>query len=74
MTDSEDYTIWTAAIQNIWLTDRNCRLEEAVTLRDYYGRKYNWDKEIKKLVDKMISLAHGRNVDHLFLQRYVVRK
>ena len=64
--DSEDPAIWTLAIQNIWSTDRECRLEEALTLRDNYARKYNWAKQIKELVDRMISLAHGRNVDYLF--------
>ena len=39
-----------------------------MTLRDSYGRKYNWAKQIKELVDKMITLAHGRNVSCLFLQ------
>ena len=66
--DSEVPAIWTVAIQNILSKDRECRLEEAVTLRDSYSRKYNWAKQIKELVDKMISLAHGRNVNYLFLQ------
>ena len=64
--DSEDPAIWTVAIQNILSKDRECRLEEAVTLRDFYGRKYNWTKQIKELVDRMISLAHGRNVNYIF--------
>ena len=65
--DSEDHAIWTLAIQNIWSKDRECRLEEAVALRDSYGRKYDWAKQTKELVDRMISLAHGRNVGYLFL-------
>ena len=64
--DSEDPEVWTAAIQKIWSKDRKCRLEEAVTLRGYYGRKYNWAKQIKELVDKMIILAHGKNVNFPF--------
>ena len=72
--DSENPAIWTAAIQNIWSKDRECRLEEAVTLREFYGIKYNWAKQIKELVDKMISLAHGRNVNYLFLQRYIFKQ
>ena len=64
--ESEDPTVWTAAIQKIWNKDRECRLEEAVNLRDSYGRKYNWAKQIKQLVDKMISLTHGRNVNYVF--------
>ena len=65
--DSEDPAVWTVAIQNILSKDRECRLEEAVTLRDSYGRKYNWTKQIKELVDRMISLAHGRNVNYIFV-------
>ena len=72
--DSENPAIWTVAIQNIWSKDRECRLEEAVTLREFYGIKYNWAKQIKELVDKMISLAHGRNDNYLFLQRYIVKQ
>ncbi|CAH3029004.1 unnamed protein product, partial [Porites evermanni] len=56
--DSEDPAVWTVAIQNILSKDRECRLDEAVTLRDSYGRKYNWAKQIKELVDKMSSLTH----------------
>ena len=64
--ESEDPTEWTAAIQKIWNKDRECRLEEAVNLRDFYSRKYNWAKQIKELVYKMISLTHGRNVNYNF--------
>ena len=56
----------TLAIPNIWSKDRQCRLEEAVTLRDSYARKYNWAKQTKELVDRTINLAHGRNVDYVF--------
>ena len=66
MIDSEDPAVWTVAIQKLWSKDGKCRLEEAVTLRDSYGRKYNWAKQTRELVDKMISLAHGRNVNFLF--------
>ena len=64
--DSEDPAIWTVAIQNILSKDRECRLEEAVTLRDFYGRKYNWAKQMKELVDRMICLTYGRNVNYIF--------
>ena len=63
---SEDPAVWTAAIQKIWSKDRKCRLEEAVSLRDNYGRKYNWAKQIKELVDRMVSLTYGRNVNYIF--------
>ena len=63
---SEDPAVWTAAIQKIWSKDRKCRLEEAVSLRDNYGRKYNWANQIKELVDRMVSLTYGRNVNYIF--------
>ena len=63
--ESEDPTVWTAAIQKIWNKDGECRLEEAVKLRDNYDRKYDWAKQIKELVDKMISLTHGKNVNYI---------
>ena len=62
--ESEDTA--TLAIQNIWSKDGECRLEEAVTLRNSYVRKYNWAKQTKELVDRIINLAHARNVDYLF--------
>ena len=68
--ESEDPAVWTVAIQNIWSKDRKCRLEEAVTLRDSYGRKCNWAKQIKELVDQMISLAHGSNVNYSSVAHY----
>ena len=40
-------------------------LEETVKLRDNYDRKYDWAKQIKELVDKMISLTHGKNVNYI---------
>ena len=64
--DSDDPADWTVAIQKILSKDRECRLEEAVTLRDFYGRKYNWAKQMKELVDRMICLTYGRNVNYIF--------
>ena len=63
---SQDPAVWTSAIQKIWSKDRKCRLEEAVSLRDNYGRKYNWAKQIKELINRMASLTHGRNVNYIF--------
>ena len=57
--NSEDPADWTAAIQKLWDKDRKSRVEEVKTLRDLYGRKYNWAEQIKELVNKMINLAHG---------------
>ena len=64
--NSEDPADWTAAIQKLWDKDRKSRLDEVKTLRDSYGRKYNWAEQIKGLVNKMINLAHGMNVNYCF--------
>ena len=64
--NSEDPANWTAAIQKLWDKDKKIRLEEVKTLRDSYGRKYNWAEQIKELVNKMISWTHGMNVNYRF--------
>ena len=65
--NSEDPTDWTAAISKIWAKDRKSRLEEVETLRDSYDKKYNWVKQIKDLLHKMISWTNGMNVNCIFL-------
>ena len=57
--DSEDPTVWTAAIEKVWAKNRESRLEEAETLRESYGMKYNWAKQANELVNKMIRLTRG---------------
>ena len=64
--NSENPADWTQAIQKIWAKERKSRLEEVETLQDSYGKKYNWAKQMKDLVDKMTSLAYGRNGNYLF--------
>ena len=65
--NSEDPTDWTAAISKIWAKDRKSRLEEVETLRDSYDNKFNWAKQIKDLLHKMISWTNGMNVNCIFL-------
>ena len=65
--NSEDPTDWTAAISKIWAKDRKSRLEEVETLRDSYDKKYNWAKQIKDLLHKMISWTNGMNVNCIVL-------
>ena len=65
--NSENPADWTQAIQKIWAKDRKSRLEEVKTLQDSYGRKYNWAEQIKDLIDKMTSLANGRDGNYRFL-------
>ena len=59
---SEDPTDWTAAISKIWAKDRKRRLEEVETLRESYGKKFNWAKQIRDVLHKMIGWTHGMNV------------
>ena len=64
--NSEDPADWSVAIQKLWDKDRKIRLDEVKKLRESYGRKYNWAEQIKELVNKMISLLHGMNVNYCF--------
>ena len=57
--DSEDPDEWATAIKKIWNKDRQRRLEEAEILRTSYGKKYNWAKQCRDLLEKMISIVHG---------------
>ena len=57
--DSEDPEKWASAIKEIWNKDRQGRLEEAKILRTSYGKKYNWAKQCRDLLEKMISIVHG---------------
>ena len=61
--NSEDPTDWTAAITKIWAKDRRSRLDDVKALRDSYDKKYNWAKQIKDLLHKIISWTHGMNVN-----------
>ena len=73
--NSEDPANWTAAIKKLLDKDRKSRLEEVEMLRDSYGRKYKWAEQIKELVNKMVSLAHGMNVNYrLSTQCFIAHK
>ncbi|CAH3030435.1 unnamed protein product [Porites evermanni] len=67
--NSEEPADWTSAIKAIWVKDRRSRLEEAETLRESYGKKYNWAKQIKDLTDKMISWVNGKIINFLFYEK-----
>ena len=69
---SEDPAAWAEAIKISFARDEKIRLAEAEALRDSYGRKYNWAEQMKKLIDKMMSEAHGRNGSYpFFFQQYI---
>ena len=57
--DSEDPEKWAATIKEVWNKGRQERLVEADKLRLLYGEKYNWAKQGRGLLDKMISIVHG---------------
>ena len=67
--NSEEPADWTSAIKTILVKDRRSRLEEAKTLREFYGKKYNWAKQIKDLIDTMISWVDGMNANFLFMKK-----
>ena len=58
--DSEEPSVWTAAIKNIWNKDRQLRLDEAKVLRDSYGKRYSWSEQCKKLFEKVVRLLENR--------------
>ena len=64
--NSEDPTDWTAAISKIWAKDRKSQLVEAKSLRDLYDVKYNWAKQTKDLLHKMIGWTNGMNINCIF--------
>ena len=57
--DSEEPDKWAAAIKEVWNKGRQGRLAEAEKLRAFYREKYNWAKQSRDLLDKMISIVHG---------------
>ena len=57
--DSEDPDDWAAAIKEVWKKGRQGRLVEAKKLRMFYGEKYNWAKQSRDFLNKMISIVHG---------------
>ena len=57
--DSEDPDEWATTIKEVWNKGRQGRLVEAEKLRMFYGEKYNWAKQSRGLLDKMISIVHG---------------
>ena len=67
MINSEDPTIWIAAIKRIWAKDEESRIEEAETLRDCYERKHNWATQMKDRVEKMITWTDNMNVNYRLL-------
>ena len=68
--DSEDPKVWAEAIKEVWKKDRETRLQEAEVLRTSYGKKYNWAKQSKGLVTKMISIVNGMSIPCQVISKY----
>ena len=58
--DSADPKEWAKAISAVRLKDRAERLQEIQRLRTSYEEKFRWQKQCEALVEKMLSLVHGR--------------
>ena len=67
--NSEDPSVWTAAITEIWAKDRKIRLAEVESLRHSYEKEYNWATQTKDLVAKMITWTCGMNGNYLLLDK-----
>ena len=57
--NSEDPTEWAKAIQGVRSKHRNIRLKEASDLRKKYSETYNWEKQCRRLLEKIHELVVG---------------
>ncbi|XP_074619912.1 uncharacterized protein LOC141878778 isoform X2 [Acropora palmata] len=57
--DSEDHSAWIKAMKDVWSKDRKSRLDEVKALRGSYSERYNWSKQCKSLIEKMVKLVDG---------------
>ena len=64
--DSDDPKEWASSIKKIRQTDRKTRLEQAVSLRSNYDKKYSWAKQCGALVEMMCLMASGKEFYFIF--------
>ena len=64
--DSDDPKEWASSIKKIRKTDRKTRLEQAVSLRTNYDKKYSWAKQCGHLVAMMCMMASGMEFYFIF--------
>ena len=64
--DSDDPKEWASSIKKIRKTDRKTRLEQAVSLRSNYDKKYSWAKQCGHLVAMMCMMASGMEFYFIF--------
>ena len=53
LVDSDNAEEWGKAISRVRQTPREIRLKEACSLREAYDKKYKWETQCEKLVEKM---------------------
>ena len=59
LVDSDNAEEWGKAISRLRQTPRKYRLKEACFLREAYDKKYKWETQCEKLVEKMRFLTHS---------------
>ena len=64
--DSDDPKEWASSIKKTRKTDRKTRLEQAVSLRSNYDKKYSWAKQCGALVAMMCMMASGMEFYFIF--------
>ena len=64
--DSDDPKEWASGIKKIRKTDRKTRLEQAVSLRSNYDKKYSWAKQCGTLIAMMCMMASGMEFYFIF--------
>ena len=65
--ESEDPKDWANAIKAVRKKDREMRLKESGTLRQFYTLQYSWEKECDKLVERMLNISLPGNFFKSFI-------
>ncbi|XP_015764073.1 PREDICTED: uncharacterized protein LOC107343052 isoform X8 [Acropora digitifera] len=60
--NSEDASEWAKAIRAIHDKKGKLRLSEAVKLRESYAKKYHWEGECGRLVERMLNIIQDQTV------------
>jgi len=57
--DSEDPATWAKEIKAVRNKSKKLRLEEAIELREEYGKKYQWEGQCRILVERMHEIVRS---------------
>ena len=60
--NSEDPKEWAKAIDAVREKDRDVRLEETKDLCGKYARKYSWEEQCGRLVERMLNITQSKFV------------